>query len=81
MTVVDTFSKDISHGGVKEGYSKETHESISELVYNISDNSYSLDNRLILVNRSYKGLALAPRCRLVSTSILSITDSVVAHHK
>ena len=41
------------------------YQSISELIYNISDNSYSLDNRLILVNRSFKGRALAPRCRLV----------------
>ena len=74
-------SKDISHEHIKEGYSNRTYQSISELIYNISDNSYSLDNRFILVNRSYTGIALAPRCRLVSISTSSNTYSVVAHHK
>jgi len=75
------FSKGISRRRVKEGYSSRVYQSISELTCNVSDNSYSLDNRLILADRSHVGMALAPRCRLVSASILSNVYSVVAHHK
>ena len=60
--------------------SRSIPERISELIHNTSDNSYSLDNRLIHANRSYEGIALAPRCRLVYTSTSINTTSVVAHH-
>jgi len=74
------FSKGISRRRVKEGYSSRVYQSISELTCNVSDNSYSLDNRLIYADRSHGGMALAPRCRLVCTSTLINVTSVVAHH-